>query len=136
MLATMSEIYSRGATPRVLILEGDRHMANLLQEWLTSAGYRPILAGGGASIPDVHSRAIDVLLADIASPRGAAAAVVARLRTFFPGTPIVLMSGHFLTSDGTSAAEIARQLAVAGVLPKPFTREALLQTLGGLSTHK
>jgi two-component system response regulator HydG len=125
-------IHGGGVTPRVLVLEGDRHMADLLEDWLGSAGYCPIPAGGGASVPAVHSGSNDVVLADIASPRDAAAAVVARLRSTFPGTPVVLMSGYFLTSGGTAAAEITRQLGVAGILPKPFTRDALLGMLGRL----
>lgn len=130
------EIYCGGRTPRVLVLEGDRHMADLLQEWLVSAGYRPVLASDDSSVSAVQIGNIDVVLADIPSPRHAAAAVVDRLRSAFPGTLVVVMSGYFLTSGGTAAAEITRQLGVAGILPKPFTRDALLGTLGRLVPAK
>jgi CheY-like chemotaxis protein len=111
-------------------------MADLLQEWLASAGYHAILASDDSSVSAVRIGKIDVVLADIASPRHTAAAVVDRLRSTFPDTPIVLMSGYFLTRGGTAAAEITRQLGVEGVLPKPFTRDALLSTLGCLVTPR
>jgi len=115
----------------VLVLERDRHMGNLLQEWLVAAGYDPVLASGESSASAVNIGRVDVVLADISSPRPAASALVVLLRASFPGTPIVLMSGYFMAS-GAQSRKVARALGVAGVLPKPFTRGALLGILARL----
>jgi CheY-like chemotaxis protein len=122
-------IYSRTETPRVLVLESDRFMADLLEEWLASAGYATVLAARGSSLCAANSGVVDAVLVDVSSPRHAAAASVARLRSAFPGTPVIVMSGHFLAREGHAADEVARELGAVGLLAKPFTRESLLSTL-------
>jgi DNA-binding NtrC family response regulator len=58
---------------------------------------------------------------------GRARASVRRVQERYPATPIVVCTGY------EQAAEESDRLGAAAVLPKPFTIEALLQTVSRLA---
>ena len=114
---------------RVLVLEPDRMIKQLLIEWLQLAGYEPVTARTAAEAARGAAVGCDLLLADVPAPLAAARATLATLIAAVPDTPIVAMSAD-VTSFGPAAADaIARELGTAAVLVKPFTRDALLQAI-------
>jgi len=64
-----------------------------------------------------------LIIADIPDPREAAA-LVQSLREAYP-SPILIVSARFRRGLGDSV-EVAHELGVSKVLPKPFTRKELL----------
>jgi CheY-like chemotaxis protein len=118
-----------GSPPRVLVLESDRMIKQLLIEWLYLAGYEPVAAGSAAEAARIAAAGCDLVLADVPAPCAAARAALARLATAAPGTPIVAMSADLLPSGPSASDAIARVLGAAAVLVKPFTREALLEAI-------
>jgi DNA-binding response OmpR family regulator len=111
----------------VLILESDGSIRELLERWLTEAGYA-VVAGdvdsrGG---PPAGQGAPCLVIANVSSPRGAQP-LIESLQAVY-AAPLLVLSGRFRHGLAQSA-EAARRLGVKKVLPKPFTRKELLSAV-------
>ena len=104
---------------RVLVVDVDAVLAELIGEWLAAAGCCAVQGEG-------H----DLLIVDLPFPRRAAEQL-ARLADEHPGTPILVLSSSFLPGIDRTGP-VARSLGVAGVLPIPVTRESLLAAVSSV----
>ena len=104
---------SPAPNPRILIVDADPALWELLSEWLGAVGCT------------IVEEAPDLVLVDVPSPRNGGAEVLARLRARHGDTPLVALSSQFFSRVEQSGA-VARGLGVAAVLPKPVAREALI----------
>jgi CheY-like chemotaxis protein len=107
---------------RILVVDADPALRDLLEEWLADAG--------GRVVDDYP----DLVLVDLPLPRQGGAEAVRRLAARYPGTPLVALSSHFFPRVEANGA-VARALGVDAVLPKPLTRAALIGALQGLLPH-
>jgi DNA-binding response OmpR family regulator len=114
---------------RVLVLESDRLIKQLIVEWLHMAGHETLCASDPASAARAAGAGCDVMIADVPAPFTSARAAVARLTRAVPDTPLIVMSADVLASGPTASAAIARDLGAAAVLVKPFTQGALLAAI-------
>jgi CheY-like chemotaxis protein len=108
---------------RVLIVEDDDHVRDVLEELLAEAGYGVIGAENGLEALDWLSRSpMDLIIVDILMPGLAGSELIKRLRqTPEWGTvPILVLSGY---------ADLARyrDLPVNAVQLKPFSVSDLLE---------
>jgi len=104
----------------ILIIETDELIRELLERWLSEAGYDVVAQPSSTSASIAAPR---LVIANISRPRDAEA-LVKSLESAYKA-PILLMSGRF--RRGLAASKnAARELGVRKVLPKPFTREELL----------
>jgi DNA-binding response OmpR family regulator len=117
------------ASRRVLVLESDRLIKQLLVEWLQMAGHETLCASDPASAARAAGGGCDLMIADVPAPFTSARAAVARLSRAVPDTPVIAMSADALASGPSASAVIARELGAAAVLVKPFTQEALLAAI-------
>ena len=109
---------------KVLVIDDDRNLANLVREVLEMDGYTPILRHSG---PDGIAYALkhtpDIILCDINIPGVDGYGVLARLR------------GHAKAADTRFyffTGEVNLQPHTAdGVIAKPFRVEDLLDTISG-----
>jgi CheY-like chemotaxis protein len=69
------------------------------------------------------------MLADVPAPLKSAREAIVRLMREAPGTPVVAMSADLLASGPTAPTAIARDLGVAAVLVKPFSRKTMLEAI-------
>jgi DNA-binding response OmpR family regulator len=107
----------------VVIVEPDDLIRELMERWLGEAGYRVTVA------PKNHDRSMDMaclVIADISDP-GTAASTIRSLQDAY-SAPILALSARFRRGLGGSS-EAARRLHVGKVLPKPFTRDELLEAV-------
>ncbi|MCR5864438.1 response regulator [Aquincola sp. J276] len=104
---------------RIALLDPDDLMRALARQWLREAGFR-VVDGSALSQP---RRPVALVILDCANPRQAEPAL--RLLQAERPVPVLLMSARLRPGQQHSTA-LAAQLGVRGVLPKPFTREALL----------
>jgi DNA-binding response OmpR family regulator len=101
----------------IVIQEEDDLIRELLERWLTEAGY--VVRAAGHESPRL-------VIANVPSPRGAQA-LIQSLQAVY-AAPILVLSGRFRRGLAGSA-EAARRLGVKKVLPKPFTRKELLSAV-------
>ena len=97
-------------------------MRGLLHEWLTGAGYR--VSGAVRRDPAPHLAA-DLVIVNMEMPKDTGLRVADKIRTAYPGKPIIAISAQF-RADLSSGGATARTLGVAQVIAKPLTRDALL----------
>jgi DNA-binding response OmpR family regulator len=111
------------AVPVIRILDTDRATLDLLNEWLTSDGF----AVTGANDPGVAA----LMIVDVPFTRHGGRDLVQRASAQYPGTPILALSPTFF-SNVACGGNCARSLGVAGVLPKPIGRDALIAAIRNL----
>lgn len=108
--------------PRILVIEDDRAIRDLLGQVLTAEGHELVfverLEGAAATA------APDLVITDLVGIRGyesgRARDLVHRVQERYPATPIIVCTGH------EQAMEEQDWLGAAAVLRKPFTIEALV----------
>ena len=123
----MTAISESGNPPRVLVVDADPALCELLQEWLVAAGYAAGDEGSGG--PDLARP--DAIIVDVPFPRHGGLGTLRRIEAEHPATPIIVLSPTFFTSID-SEGTVARKLGVAVVLPNPVRREALIDALARL----
>ena len=117
---------------RILVLESDRLIKQLIVEWLHLAGHETVCASDATSAARVAGTGIDVMLADVPAPSKTARETVARLTRAVPHTPVIAMSADVLAFGPQASAAVARELGAAVMLVKPFNRDALLDAIDRL----
>ena len=114
-----------GKAPRVLVVDADGSLADLFDEWLGAAGCSVAMTSGrhaGAAEP------FDLVIVDVPFPRQGGVDLIARLTERHPMTPILVLSSTLFAGVDCCGA-VARALGVAGVLPNPASREALISAV-------
>ena len=120
--------------PVVLVVGADPSTRELLREWLADAGWssvdgEPADATNGVDVPGLRPA---LVLVDLAFPRHGRAETLQRIAQTHAGVPVLALSATFHAS-AEGSGQIAQSLGVAGVLPKPVRREALVNAVRRLS---
>lgn len=100
-------------------------MRDLLQEWLSDAGYYVRLARLRDRKSDAEA---DLVIVSIYMPKHTGAQVVQNIRNAHPGTPIIAISGQFRPGLRQAGAA-AQALGVQQVMAKPLVRNDLLDSV-------
>lgn len=116
-----------GRLRRVLVVDADLTLFELLQEWLAGEGCRLDRGCTGDGTPHEY----DLIIVDVPYPRQRGASAMDRIACAHGGTPILAVSSAFYAANEGSGA-VSRALGVAGVLAKPLRREALIGTVDRL----
>jgi DNA-binding response OmpR family regulator len=107
---------------KIMVLDDDQIILELLRTVLSDAGYDPILATGPSAIP--ASARADLVITDLvplkAYQREAAVDWVASLRERFSGARVFVLTAH------RDAAAEADMLGADALITKPFDVDALL----------
>jgi two-component system cell cycle sensor histidine kinase/response regulator CckA len=112
----------------ILAVDDDRSVLGLLQNSLSSAGYRVIPANGGWSAVEAFENSphpIDLLLTDVIMPDLTGPVLAERLRAKQPALPVLFISG-FHDADLVQRFVTAKGFTL---LPKPFSVDALLRVV-------
>lgn len=109
--------------PRILVVDDEPGIRELLSRTLTMSDYDVDVAGDGASAVDrLRSSQYDLLLTDIRMPGMDGLAVIREARRYHPGLPVIIITGY---STESTAIE-ALNLGVSAYITKPFQRHQVL----------
>jgi len=119
----------QGGAETILLVEDERAVRRAVRRMLQALGYHVLEAESAADAlrhaaqADASGVRVHLVLTDVVMPEQGGRALGERLAAFWPGIPVVYMSGY--TDD-----EIFRRgLGQARFLEKPFTAEQLAATL-------
>jgi DNA-binding response OmpR family regulator len=111
--------------PSVLVIEADDLMYGVLDGHLRAAGY----ALSRHVDPDRAARApgerYDLVIVDVPLPLERSKSVVRRIVAEYSDTPVLALSPLF-TANVACTGAVAQTFGIAGCLPMPFTRDALI----------
>jgi CheY-like chemotaxis protein/signal transduction histidine kinase len=115
---------------RVLVVDDDPSLRNLLAQALEGAGFQTFTAEDGREARRrIEAQQIDLVITDLAMPGEEGMELIRALRKEQPDVKIVVMSGAF----GTDVLKVARALGAHASLVKPLSREMILQSIDQLS---
>ena len=114
--------------PLIRVIDADRATLDLLHEWLSSAGFT---VAGGSDVENPVRGAAVLAIVDVPFTRHGGNEVIRRVTAQYPDIPILALSPTFF-SNVKCSGNCARALGVAGVLPKPVARDALIDAIRGL----
>jgi CheY-like chemotaxis protein len=119
-------------TKRILVIEDDPILRELLAEWLLAAGYRVgVAAEGEAGLADARAHRPALVVTDIHMPGIGGAAVISEVGRIYPGIPVIAISAHF-RSNRWFTPEEAIALGAARALAKPFNRKDMVGAVAKL----
>jgi PAS domain S-box-containing protein len=112
---------------RILVVDDDPGICETLRDVLEAAGYTVVTAGSGhAALAGFRDAPCDAVVVDVRLPDTSGLDVLDAIRSGYPGTEVIVLTGH------ASAASAIRALngAAFAYLEKPVDVGRLLQTLG------
>jgi DNA-binding response OmpR family regulator len=116
-------------TPRVLVVEDDDAIAQVLQRSLRMEGYEVRIAGDGvAALDEAHAFLPDLVILDLGLPRLDGVDVAKTLRQHGDDVPILVLTAR----DGVEARVEGLDAGADDYLVKPFERQELLARLRAL----
>jgi two-component system response regulator (stage 0 sporulation protein F) len=111
---------------KVLVVDDELEVRQLLQEFLSGRGYEALLAGSGMEALDaVEAEKPDLVLLDVAMPEMDGVEVLKRLAMMDPPVPVIMVTAN------TDLSLTSRLLAMGAVdyIPKPFDLDYLDQAI-------
>jgi signal transduction histidine kinase len=121
-----SPICKKASLQTVLLAEDEAEVRALACEFLTSAGYRVLMAEDGVRAMQIAERdnTIDILVTDVVMPRMRGPELAKKMKRLKPELKVVYVSGY-LEPDGTDCDFLEE----AFFLNKPFSREMLVNQI-------
>jgi len=113
----------------ILLIEDDSALRLNLQRILEHEGHEVHSAAGGSEgLRTWRTHGADLVLMDIHMPDMDGIEVLLQLRRLAPQLPVVTMSGGDYTGQ-LSALDDADLLGATARIPKPFSRQELVETI-------
>ena len=118
-------LHNHTAMPRILVIDDDPDIRELLAQTFTQAGHETVLASDGREGVRLNrARPADLVITDLFMPNQEGLETIIQLRKEFPRIPVIAMSGKH---TATAMLSVAEQLGAVAVLEKPFLPDQLLQ---------
>lgn len=115
----MAELLHRSVT--VLVVDDDRLIRDLLDEYLTSEGCRVVQAwNANDAVRALRRHRPELVLLDLHLPILESLELIRNIRSHHPGTAVILMTG-----DQTISGSERLELGTAGCLAKPLDLDDL-----------
>jgi two-component system phosphate regulon response regulator OmpR len=127
-LHPFSLLYNSAVTDRILLIEDDARLAEMVSNYLGEAGFATTIARNGANGIALHGRqAFDVLVLDLMLPDMDGLDVCRRIRETSQ-TPILMLTARGDAMDRV----VGLEMGADDYLPKPFEPRELLARLRAL----
>jgi CheY-like chemotaxis protein len=115
---------------RILVMDDDTQMRQMLRQTLERAGYEVIEASDGQKGIDLfRQEPTDLVITDIIMPEKEGVETVIELKRDFPDVKIIAISGGSRGIDSQGCLSYVKGLGISHVFTKPFERKELLETV-------
>jgi CheY-like chemotaxis protein len=115
---------------RILVIDDDAQLRAVIRRILEPSGHEVALAGNGLEGAQMcRERGADLVLLDIHMPVANGMETLILLADIAPSLRIIVISGGSQSFD-LDLLGSARLLGARSTLPKPFTRQELLDAVG------
>ena len=112
---------------RILIIDDEAHVRELLEDTLRSLGHTVFSATNGKEgLKLQQAEPVHLVITDIFMPEKEGLETIRDFRREFPGVILIAMSGR---PELANALFLAQQLGAYRVLEKPFDRQELLAAI-------
>ncbi len=114
---------------RILVVDDDADVRDMICCTLTASGYEAIPAAGGRqAVEFLEQSTPDLVITDVVMPEVDGFEVLLRLRLLTPGVRALVMSGGGRVEPEVNL-DMARRLGARSILRKPFTRAEMLSAV-------
>jgi CheY-like chemotaxis protein len=128
----VSEGYDKATGPRILVIDDDAIMRDLMTDWLEAAGYGVLKATNCHGGIEALKRAAPALIVcDMFMPGPCGVSAITQMKAAVPGVRLIAVSGHFKSGQGLSAEE-ALEAGAVRAFAKPVKRAELVQAVAEL----
>ncbi len=115
---------------RILIIDDDDQLLEILRKMLSQAGYEVLMASNGSDGIDLYRKEQpDVVITDVIMPEKDGAEVIFELQKEFPDIKIIAMSGGGEIKAEDYLESIASLSNVKHTFEKPFVFDEMLQVV-------
>lgn len=120
---------SSGQASRILVVDDEESIRDLLESILTSEGYDVTLASSGEQAIDLlDADNFDLIITDCKMPGVGGLAVLAAAKRIDPFLPVILISGHPTSEDSARLIDHPRMVYIQ----KPFGVGLIQRTVAQL----
>jgi CheY-like chemotaxis protein len=114
---------------RILVIDDDTQILDLLEQVLQRAGYEVLVAADGETACELFRKSpTDVIITDMVMPEKGGVETIMELRTDFPEVKIIAISGGGRTGP-YGYLKMAERFGAEKVFPKPLSKEKILQAV-------
>ena len=115
---------------RILVIDDDMQMRQMLRQTLERQGYEVIDASDGREGIRLYRQVpTDLIITDIIMPGKEGVETIIELKRDFPDVKIIAISGGSRGLDAKNCLSYVKGLGVSHVFTKPFDREELLEAI-------
>jgi CheY-like chemotaxis protein len=115
---------------KILVIEDESQLSELLKKMLTRDGHQILVANDGVEgIKSFHQFNPDLIITDIIMPEKDGIEVIVQVLKEIPNLSIIAISGGRRAVTAEFNLDSAEMLDVKGVLQKPFTHEQLQEMI-------
>jgi len=124
--AVRSVLDSQSAIRRILVVDDEESIREMLKQSLEQAGFEIMTAADGRHArAQALGRPIDLIITDLAMPEEEGIELIRKFREQHPGLKIIAMSGAF----GEGILNMARALGADATISKPLTPATILKSI-------
>jgi CheY-like chemotaxis protein len=115
---------------RILVIDDDTQMRQMLRQTLERAGYEVVEAQDGEEGMKLYRQSpTDLIITDIIMPEKEGVETIIELKRDFPDVKIIAISGGSRGVAAQNCLSYVSCLGVSDVFSKPFEREELLEAI-------
>lgn len=114
---------------RILVIDDDPQIRDMLGQILERAGYEVVLAANGEAACELFRESpTDVIITDMVMPEKGGVETIMELRSEFPRVKIIAMSGGGRTGP-YGYLKLAERFGAEKVFSKPLRRDKILEAI-------
>ena len=122
---------------RILVVDDEESVREMLTQMLEPAGYDVIEAGNGVEACDACKELpVDLIITDIVMPEKNGIDLIMDVKNKFPNTPVIAISGGGGITGRFDYLEIAKLVGAKNILKKPFSMADLRSVVNNILKNK